>query len=106
MDPELRQRFFVTLRSSLQANELTLTPHAVTLLTIVIEAIADQTNKREPGYDSIRSAQLRAIETIPKALELARKAYQTSLIDGLMLLTVMPRFMSGFCPPFENPPNY
>lgn len=106
MDPEIRQRFLQTLFSVQRERALVLTPHAIMLLTIVIEAIADRTNGREPASDVIQGAQLKAIETIPKAMELAQKAYETSLIDGLMLLTVMPRFMSGFCPPFENPPNY
>jgi hypothetical protein len=106
MDPELRQRLFQTLLSAQRDNQLMLTPHAVVLLTSVIEAIADRTNNHEPDPDSIRNAQFRAIETIPKAMELARKVYETSLVDGLMLLTVMPRFMSDFCPPFKNPPPY
>jgi uncharacterized protein (DUF2267 family) len=105
MDLELRQRLFQTLNSVQQSEQLTLTPHAVTLITVVIETIADTTSPSLTA-DTTRNAQLKAIETLPEALKLAQKAYQTKHIDGLMLLTVMPRFMANFCPPFQNPPPY
>ena len=106
MDQDLRQQFLETLDSAQRENEVTLTPHAIVLLTMVIEAIADGTNDHKLAADVVRNAQLKAIGTIPEALRTARRAYKTQRIDGMMLLTLMPRFMSAFCPPFENPPPY
>lgn len=106
MDPELRRRFSQSLLSMQRDKGIWFTPHAIVLLTALIEAIADRSDSREPEISAIREAQLRAIDTIPRASELASKAYQTEQVDGLMLLTVMPRFLTEFCPPFKNPPPY
>jgi hypothetical protein len=76
------------------------------LLISIVESIGDRTNERVRVRVPIREAQLTAIERIPRALELTGKVYHTHMIDGLMLLTLLPRLMEGFCPPFEAPPDY
>lgn len=106
MDAELRRLLFQRLQTVQRDDQFDLTPYAVVMLTVIIEAIADQTSERVRMTVSIRDAQLKAIESIPNLLAVTSRAYGTRLIDGSMLLTVMPRFMSGFCPPFEDPPNY
>jgi hypothetical protein len=107
MDAELRLLLFDALRFVQREKHLDLTPYAVTLITVMIEAIADQTTGRERMSETPGQAQRRAIELIPGALALVSRTYSdTQVIDGSMLLTLMPRFMSNFCPPFENPPNY
>jgi hypothetical protein len=106
MDPELRFKFFQALNTVRQRGEVEFTPYAVVLLTAIVESIGDRTSESVPVGMPLRDVQLKAIDIMPKALEVARKAYHTRLIDGLMVLTIMPRFMSDFCPPFEPPPNY
>jgi uncharacterized protein YlzI (FlbEa/FlbD family) len=102
MDSELRRKLEVALETA-RGKGVHLTPYATTLLTVVVESIGDTTAQRIDVKETVaREAQDKVIKKIPNYLQDVSKAYQQSeLIDGLMLLTVMPRLMRDYCPPFQ-----
>jgi hypothetical protein len=89
----------------LRQKNIRLTPHATTLLTLIIESIEDDAAGVVTVNTSLRDAQSRAIEKIPRSLDTVSKAYSRKEINALMLLTLMPRLLSEFCPPFKPPPD-
>jgi len=97
-----------SLADALQAvadEHVHLTPQATILLIVAIDAIGDDPNGRAGDlHIEPVNIQGQVISRVPKILPAIARHYRTDTVDGLMMLNVMPRFMSGFCPPFQNPP--
>jgi hypothetical protein len=105
MDDKLSQRLADAIEHE-RRNGILLTKQGRALLAEVVDSIGDNTNSRVRVAVPLRDVQIMAIDRVPEFLQLASKAYRTKSINGLMLLTVMPRIITRFCPPFENPPEY
>jgi hypothetical protein len=105
MGPELRLNLENALEQE-RGKGFRVTAQATTLLTVVIESIDDDPQERVLSRPNHHNAQSKAIQKIPQAFSLASKAYGNAMdINAPMLLTVMPRVMSDFCPPFKAPPD-
>jgi hypothetical protein len=105
MDPELRERFTETLEGARQSG-LLLTPHATTLLTVMMDSSADDPTEQVRKSGVLRDVQFRAIERIPALLRAISQKYPHKPINAVMVLNFLPRLMEGFCPPFERSPSY
>lgn len=82
-----------------------LTPGATLLLLVAIDAIDDDLSGRAAERNiKLEDLQSQIINRVPKIVPAIARHYKTPVVDGLMMLNVMPRIMSGFCLPFESPP--
>jgi hypothetical protein len=106
IDTSVRLRLEAVIEEQ-QATGVRLTPQAITLLTVMIESIDDDTNGRvRLTGQTLAAVQMNAVEKIPVLLQSVKRTYPNiDRMNALMLLVRMPRLMSGFCPPFENPPD-
>lgn len=105
MDSELRESFTSVLETA-RGKGQRLTTHATTLLTVMMESIADDPDGKSLLNTRLRVVQKKAVNRIPAFLKAVHTKYHTEPISGLMLLSFMPSLMEKFCPPFEKPPNY
>jgi hypothetical protein len=99
MDSEQTQRFTAAI-GAVEHRNIHLTPLAEELLRVAIDAIADDPTQRAGRELAAHPAphpkdiQNEVIARLPNTLPAVAR-----------VLSVMPKFMSGFCPPFRNPPS-
>jgi hypothetical protein len=105
MDSDLRQRLGQAFSAAQQVGNIRLTAPATVVIAILIDSIDDDPTGRFRGPGSLRDVQVRAIDNLPRYLTVISSAYQTTSIDALMVLNVLPSVLSEFCPPFEDPPD-
>ncbi len=109
MNSEVRERWYQALEG-LATDGKRLTPQAVTMLTVLLESIADSSlNTRQYGssrWDESEFAEIqkRAIAAIERVVPVLAQHHLNEIVDSVMILAVMPRIIPGFCPPFEDPP--
>jgi hypothetical protein len=103
MDAELLSEFNRALEE-LRERNIRVSPTAQLLLFMLIASVQDDQGTRW-NAEVRRSVQRDAIAKFPEEIAVISRRYQTGPVDSLMILQYMPRFMSGFCPPFERPPH-
>jgi hypothetical protein len=104
MDPELTLQFDRALEG-LQEQGIRVSPAATVLLLVSLASVQDDLDQRYK-IEVRRNVQQNVIARLQRSITVVSRHYGTSRVDALMVLQFMPRIMSEFCPPFENPPPY
>jgi hypothetical protein len=106
INPEVRLLWLQAIEGAGEKG-IRLTPQAITLLTVMLESIADnfivQTNYELPDYEgTVSDLQKRAIRTIVRALRRVARQNESQVVNSYMIMEVMPRYLPRLCP-FEDP---
>lgn len=104
MNLDVRTGLYTTLENA-RGSGVIVTPHATTLLTILLESVEDDPLRLVPVKAEPQEVQLRALNVISETLPRLSKLYKTDTVNSVMILASMHRILAGFCPPFEYPPE-